>query len=526
MSQVRVRFCPSPTGDPHVGMVRTALFNWAFARHEQGTFVFRIEDTDQSRDSEESYQALLSSLRWLGLDWDEGPEVGGPCGPYRQSERTHIYSDVVDRLLAAGHLYRCFCSPADVEARYERAKQAAKDAAAAAKAAAIEVGAPDANAVYKKVWAEQAPVPGYDRHCRQLSESESQQRAASEEFVLRFRMPDREWAWHDLIRGEVSFDAKHVPDYAVVRPNGRPLYTLVNPVDDALMEVTHVLRGEDLLSSTPRQLAMYEALRDIGLISHATPQFGHLPYVMGEGNKKLSKRDPESSLNRYREEGFLPEGLLNYLALLGWSPGGDREFFSMSEMAQWFEIGNVNANPARFDIKKCRAINGDWIRAVTTDELTDRLVPQLQAAGLIQDPASEEETSLVREVVPLIQERMDTLAEAIPMVSFLFVDEEGFVVDPDDANSVLKSGAADVLAAALTALESLDDWSTDGIGECLRVALIDDLGLKPRVAFGAVRLAITGRRISPPLFESMELLGRARSMSRLRGLAAELPTPD
>ena len=291
-SDVRVRFCPSPTGNPHVGMARTALFNWAFARHHGGTFVFRIEDTDAERDSEDSYLMLLDSLRWLGLDWDEGPEVGGPYGPYRQSERMDIYADVARRLLESGHAYPCYCTAEELEAEREAARAAGR-------------------------------TQGYSGRCRHLT---PEQRAAFEaegrSAVTRFAMPDQEaFTWDDLVRGELSFAREHVPDYVIVRANGDPLYTLVNPVDDALMRITHVLRGEDLLSSTPRQLAMYAALADIGVGDGTTPRFGHLPYVMGEGNKKLSKRDPESALLMYREEGYLPEALLNYLALLGWSMG-------------------------------------------------------------------------------------------------------------------------------------------------------------------------------------------------------------
>ncbi len=286
-AQVRVRFCPSPTGTPHVGMVRTALFNWAYARHTGGTFVFRIEDTDAQRDSEESYLALLDALRWLGLDWDEGPEVGGPYGPYRQSQRSEIYHDVVAKLLEAGEAYYAFSTAEEVEARH--------------------------------VAAGRNPKLGYDNFDRQLTDS---QRAAflaeGRKPVVRLRMPDGDLAWDDMVRGTTGFAAGSVPDFALTRANGDPLYTLVNPCDDALMKITHVLRGEDLLPSTPRQLALYQALIRIG-VAERTPQFAHLPTVLGEGTKKLSKRDPQSNLFAHRDRGFIPEGLLNYLALLGWA---------------------------------------------------------------------------------------------------------------------------------------------------------------------------------------------------------------
>ncbi|MDD2819591.1 MAG: glutamate--tRNA ligase [Candidatus Nanopelagicales bacterium] len=485
MTDVRVRFCPSPTGNPHVGMVRTALFNWAFARHVGGTFVFRIEDTDSARDSEESYDALLDSLRWLGLTWDEGPEVGGPYGPYRQSQRLDIYADVAAKLLNGGFAYRCYCTAEELDAQRELAKKENR-------------------------------APGYEGTCRDLT---ADQRVAFETegrtSVVRFRMPDRDCTWNDLVRGEVTFGHEHVPDYVLVRGNGEPLYTLVNPVDDAMMRITHVLRGEDLLSSTPRQIALYEALAAIGVSDGTTPLFGHLPYVMGEGNRKLSKRDPESALLMYREEGYLPEALLNYLALLGWSMGDDQEFFSMEQMAAAFQIDRVSANPARFDLKKCTSINGDWIRSLSVDDLIARIVPRLADAGLVSNPPSVDQQAILNEAVPLIQERLENLKQAVGMLGFLLVQPDEFTLDEADAKAVLGEDADETLAAAISVLEQLPEWSTDAIHEALKSALVEGLGLKPKFAFGPVRVAITGRRISPPLFESMEILGREVSLARL-----------
>ena len=490
-SDIRVRFCPSPTGNPHVGMARTALFNWAFARHHGGTFVFRIEDTDAERDSEDSYLMLLDSLRWLGLDWDEGPEVGGDYGPYRQSERMDIYADVARRLVEAGHAYPCYCTAEELEAEREAARAAGR-------------------------------TQGYSGRCRHLTPGQREElQAQGRPAVIRFAMPDQEsFTWDDLVRGELSFAREHVPDYVIVRANGDPLYTLVNPVDDALMRITHVLRGEDLLSSTPRQLAMYAALADIGVGDGTTPRFGHLPYVMGEGNKKLSKRDPESALLMYREEGYLPEALLNYLALLGWSMGEDREFFSMPEMAEVFEISRVSPNPARFDLKKCTAINGDWIRSLTPEAFADRIVPYLQRAGLLADPPTDAQRAVLAAAVPLVQERMETLGQAVGMLGFLLVDPTDFAIDPEQ--SVADEDSQRVLAASIDALSSLGEWAAEPIERALRSALIEGLGLKPKVAFGAVRIAVTGRRVSPPLFESMEILGRDETMRRLG--AAALPS--
>ena len=325
MSEVRVRFCPSPTGTPHVGLVRTALFNWAQARHTGGKLIFRIEDTDAARDSEESYQAIIDSLTWLGLDWDEGVEKGGPHAPYRQSERMSIYADVLEKLKEAGFVYPAYSTAAEVE---ERHRSAGRD-----------------------------PKLGYDNFDRTLTEEQIAAFAAEgRQPVWRFRMPDTDWKWHDLVRGDIEFKASTQPDFVVARANGSPLYTLVNPVDDALMEITHVLRGEDLLPSTPRQLALYQALTEIGVAKH-TPEFGHLPFVMGEGNKKLSKRDPQSDLFHHRDNGIIPEGMLNYLALLGWSLSSEKDIFSMEELIEHFDVKDVLANPARFDQKKLEAIN-------------------------------------------------------------------------------------------------------------------------------------------------------------------------
>ncbi len=484
--KVRVRFCPSPTGNPHVGLARTALFNWAFARHVGGTFVFRIEDTDASRDTEESYDTLLEVMRWLGFSWDEGPEVGGAFAPYRQSRRYDIYADAAEKLVAGGRAYHCYCSQQELDERNERAKAERR-------------------------------TPGYDGHCRELSEAAvAAYVAEGRQPVVRFRMPDSTITFDDLVRGEITFGSEHVPDYVLVRANGHPLYTLVNPVDDALMEITHVLRGEDLLSSTPRQIALYDALAAVGVGNGTTPRFGHLPYVMGQGNKKLSKRDPESNLLAYRDKGFLPEGLLNYLALLGWSIAEDRDIFSMAEMVEAFTIERVNPNPARFDIKKCEAINAAHLRALPVDELSRRMAPYLQRAGVLGPKVTSEQQDLLDAAAPLVQERMTTLGEAVDMLGFLFVSEGAVRVDPDDAKKLLDADGRAIVLASYHALAELDEWDTASIEATLRTTLIDGLGLKPRNAFGPVRVAVTGRRISPPLFESMELLGREQSLARLR----------
>ncbi|GAB2923006.1 glutamate--tRNA ligase [Rhodococcus aerolatus] len=479
--RVRVRFCPSPTGTPHVGLVRTALFNWAFARHHGGDFVFRIEDTDAARDSEESYAALLDALRWLGLDWDEGPEVGGPHEPYRQSLRRPLHLDVVARLAEAGEAYESFSTPEEVEARH---RAAGRD-----------------------------PKLGYDNHDRDLTEAQKQAfRDAGRAPVLRLRMPEHDLTWHDLVRGETTFRAGTVPDPALTRGTGEPLYTLVNPVDDALMGITHVLRGEDLLSSTPRQLALHEALVRLG-VSTTVPEFGHLPFVMGEGNRKLSKRDPQADLFLHRDRGFLPEGLLNYLALLGWSLAADRDVFSLAEMVAAFDVADVVSNPARFDQKKADAINAEHVRMLAPDDFAARLRAHLVAHGAV--PADVDAT-LFDAAAALVQERIVVLSDAGPLLAFLFVAEDAFTVDEAAAAKNLGPDAREPLQAAVSALDAVADWTPPAIEEALRTALVDGLGLKPRKAFAPVRVAVTGSTISPPLYESLELLGRERTLARLR----------
>ena len=482
MSTVRVRFCPSPTGSPHVGLVRTALFNWAFARHHGGSIVFRMEDTDRERSTQESYDAILELWRWLGLDWDEGIEVGGPHGPYKQSERGDIYRDVLARLRESSYTYDCFCTNGEVDARRK---------------------------------ASGSKMQGYDGFCRDLSAG---QRSAFEGEgrapIVRFRMPDGSITWKDLVRGDITFETENVPDFALSRANGDPLYTLVNPVDDALMQITHVLRGEDLLSSTPRQLALFEALVELGF-AQEVPAYGHLPYVMGQGNKKLSKRDPEAHALAYREQGFLPEGLLNYLALLGWAISGDRDIFTLPKMVEKFEIADVNPNPARFDLKKAEAINVAQMRLLPIDAMTHRVLPFLKKAGVVSDPVSDADAQLLELAMPLIAERINKLVEAPDMLGFLFVDEAAFERNPDDVAKLLDETGRSVVQAAYDALSGLHEWSTAAIEDALRVALIEGMELKPRVAFGPVRVAITGSRVSPPLFESMELRGRERSLARL-----------
>lgn len=490
---VRVRFCPSPTGTPHVGLIRTCLFNWAYARHTGGTFVFRIEDTDAARDSEESYNQLVDSLRWLGMDWDEGVEVGGPHAPYRQSERMHIYADVAAKLLEAGYAYESFSTPEEVEARH---KAAGRD-----------------------------PKLGYDGYDRDLTEEQkAAYRAEGRQPVIRIRMPDEDVTFTDLVRGEITFKPGSIPDYVIVRGNGQPLYTLTNPVDDAMTEITHVLRGEDLLSSTPRQIVLFQALVELG-IAKTIPQYGHLPYVMGEGNKKLSKRDPESSLLLHRERGMIPEGLLNYLGLLGWSIAPDRDLFTRDELVAAFDIEDVNPNPARFDDKKALAINAEHIRMLDVNDLRDRLVPYLRDAGVLDvdsyEEADAETKRLLDAATPLVQTRIQVLGEAAKLMGFLFKGAEELEYD-ERAVGRLRDTAPAVLDAAIEAFAALDSFDMVSVKGAVDEKIVAGMEIKPRFAYGPLFVAMTGTNVSLPVVDSMSILGQEETLRRLRRFRATL----
>ncbi|MFM8523392.1 MAG: glutamate--tRNA ligase [Actinomycetota bacterium] len=477
--EVRTRFAPSPTGDLHVGNIRTALFGWAYARHTGGKLIFRIEDTDRERVTDEYIGRAIDTLKWLGLNWDEGPEVGGPFGPYLQSQRLDIYKHWAETFLKNGDAYNCYCTTEELESRREAQR-------------------------------EKNQAPGYDGKCREISSQDlDRYKGEGRKPVIRMRMPEGETRFVDLIRGEVVFEHKYVPDFVLMRADGSPLYTLAVAVDDVLMKITHVLRGEDLLSSTPRQIRVYQAM---GLTEAEFPEFAHLPFVMGTDNTKLSKRNGEVSIAWYREEGFLPEAICNYLALLGWSPGDDRENISMRELVELFTVERVNSSPARFDMKKLEAINGDKIRALSPESFLERALPFLLRENVIT--GSQQEVEQVAKALPIIQERIVKLREVIPMLGFLFKDSIEF--DLENKEKISEPDSQKVLQSALKSLAAINTWNRDEIETALRHSLLDELGLKPRLAFGPVRIAVTGSHISPPLFESMELLGRDRSLQRLR----------
>jgi glutamyl-tRNA synthetase len=472
MNAPRLRVAPSPTGDPHVGTAYMSLFNLAFVRRHGGRFVLRIEDTDRARFRADSEQQIYDTLHWLGLSWDEGPDIGGPYAPYRQSERLDTYRPFVDQLLADGHAYHCWCS-AERLAEMREAQRAQK-------------------------------VPtGYDRLC--LGKTAEQRRAlggAVDTPVVRMLVPDdAPLTFTDIIRGDVA--APRPDDQVILKADGFPTYHLAVVVDDHLMGITHVVRGEEWISSTPKHLLLYHWL------GFETPAFAHMPLLRNKDKSKISKRkNPAARLTWFVEEGYLPEALVNFLALLGYGQPGEQEIFSFAEFSASFEWGRVNTVGPVFDLDKLNWLNGHYIRALDDDEFARRLVAQAERAGIV-------DAGVVRAAAPLVKERVETLGQGVDMLRFLLVTEDEFAVDADAAAKQLGADGQAVLAAAVPVLEKLDDWTSESIETALKDALVDGLGRKPRHAFGPVRVAITGRTVSPPLFESMAVLGRERSLSRL-----------
>jgi glutamyl-tRNA synthetase len=476
-SDIRCRIAPSPTGELHVGNARTALFNWLFARHNGGTFILRVEDTDTARSTQEAIEILIASLHWLGLDWDEGVEVGGPHEPYRQMEGVERFGAVANQLLKEGRAYRCYCTPEELEDR---------------RRAALKAG----------------ETPGYDGRCRRLSDQEREtferERRPS---AVRFAMSGNDVTVHDLIRGATTFPGTAMEDFVILRSNGVPTYLLAAACDDVRMKMTHVIRGEDLMPSTPRQLELMQAL------GAPPPAYAHLPLIVGPDGQKLSKRFHAVAVERFREDGILPEALVNYLALLGWSKDAKTTFLSRDEMIEAFDIAHVSRNPAVFDLQKLAWMNGHYIRETPDVRLAAMIEESLRDEGVEADAAT------VAEALPLIKERIQTIAEAAPMLRFLFED-----VEPDEkARGMLGPERAEQLGQVIAALEELKDWKADDIHEALN-GVKERLSLSSKQAFQPVRAAITGTLVSPPLFESMELLGRERSMQRLHRAASAAAT--
>jgi glutamyl-tRNA synthetase len=472
----RVRFAPSPTGFLHVGGVRTALFNWLYARHERGAFVLRIEDTDETRHQPEAIEQIQRSLRWLGLDWDEGPAVGGPFAPYIQSERRPRHLAVAEDLVAAGAAYRCYCTPEELE----RERQAA-----------MAAGKP----------------PVYGGRCRNLTAA--QQAALEAEGrrpAIRFAVPEGETVVDDLVRGTTTFENGLLGDHVLLRANGVPTYNFSNPLDDHDQGITHVIRGDDLFPSTPRQILVLQAM------GAEPPRYGHLSTILGPDRKRLSKRHGATSVEEFRDAGYLPEAVVNYLALLGWSFDDARELFTREELVGLFSLDRVNASPAAFDFQKLEWMNGVYLRALSPDDFAARVLEYLREQG----SALADQPARVAQAAPLVQEKMTTMAQFEPLCRFLFGP---LAVEPEALQRLrADENAHTVLTRAEDVLSGVDPWDAPAIEESLR-QMADDLGLKPRAAFGAIRIALTGRTVSPGLFESAALLGRDETLARLAAAA-------
>lgn len=468
--EVKTRIEPSPSGSMHVGNARTALFNWLFARHHGGSFILRISDTDAKRVSEENYQAVLEDMRWLGLDWDEGPEVGGPAEPYRQSERFEIYAEWAKRFVDEGFAYLDYSTSEDVDEVRKRAQ--------------VEKRRPDYRAI-----AETRRDEGHPPSIR---------------FIV---PPDRTISFTDVVMGDVSTQMGHTPDFVILRSDGSPTYMLAVTVDDHLMGVTHVIRGQDLVASTPRQILLREAMGVTEL-----PRFAHLPLIVAEDGKPLSKRWGDVSVGAYRDHGYLPQAMVNYLALLGWSYDDRTNLFSVEELVERFSLERVGKNPATFDVEKLEWVNLNHIKQLSSEELTDHLVPFCVRDGLAADDPEGREK--LQAVAPLLVERLRRLDEAPPMVRFLFGRQE-----PDAKAKKALDGQGEYLGMVAERLEALEKWTTDSIEEALR-ELATERDLKPRRAFQPVRAAVTGTLVSPPLFESLTILGRSETTARLRAAAS------
>jgi glutamyl-tRNA synthetase len=471
---VRTRFAPAPSGSIHVGNARTALFSWLAARHHGGQFVLRVEDTDVSRVTEEAVHGLMESLRWLGIDWDEGPDVGGPYAPYRQSRRLDLYHEQAERLVSQSRAYPCYCTPEELEERRKTAQARGK-------------------------------APGYDGRCRSLTDRDRTAfEAEGRPFALRFAMPERDITVRDLVKGDVRFAAGSVKDFVILRSDGSPTFLLAVAVDDWLMQITHVIRGDDLLSAAPANLAVIEAL------GGRPPEYAHLPQVLGQDGKPLSKRHGSTSVEAFREQGILPEALMNYLALLGWSLDEKTTFLSRDELIGSFDLSRVSSNAAAFDPQKLEWMNNHYIQSLDDDDLAARCMRFLAEDGLLPDPL------VLRRAMAVVRERMKRLTDVTDLLRFLFTDD----VKPNEkAAELIAQAGSEYLGSAADALDRVDQWTKGPIEEALD-AVAKEAGLNRTKGWQPIRAAVTGSNVSPPLPESLELLGREATVARLRAAAA------
>lgn len=477
--EVRVRFAPSPTGYLHIGGARTALFNWLFARHHGGKFILRIEDTDVDRTVEDSFSQIMRSLKWLGLQWDEGPEVGGPVGPYFQSQRRHLYHEFAEKLLQQGKAYLCYCTPEELAARRTEALR-------------------------------QGRAPRYEGTCRHLTEAEKRRlESEGRRPAIRLRTPDEGvTVVHDLIHGDVSFENALIGDFVIVKSDGFPTYNFACVVDDALMGITHVIRADEHLSNTPKQLMIYQAL------GFKVPAFAHVPMILAPDRSKLSKRHGATSVEEFKEAGYLPEAIVNYLALLGWTPGDNQEVMSLEELVARFDLKDVSHNPAIYDVNKLTWINGHYIRELDVDYITRSLIPFLRKANYLEsDQPSDEEFVRLRKLVSVVRDRAKTLVEMVDALSYFFRNELEY--DEKGVKKFFsKPETVELLVDGMRVLSGLDTWTAASIEAAYR-QLIQKKGISSAALFHPTRLAISGRTIGPGLFDIMELLGKQQTLRRM-----------
>jgi glutamyl-tRNA synthetase len=479
-NQVRVRIAPSPTGYFHVGSARTALFNWLFARHHGGRFIVRVEDTDRTRYNAEAVPDMIASLRWLRLDFDEGPEVGGDYGPYYQSDRLELYHRYAEQLVNEGHAYRCFCSPERLAAVREQQLERKEDV-------------------------------GYDRHCRNLTAAQrAEYEAQGITPVIRLKVPlEGETSFHDVLYGTITVQNETLDDLVLLKSDGFPTYHLGVVVDDHRMEISHIMRGDEWLPSVPKHILLYNAF------GWEIPVFAHLPLILAPSGKgKLSKRHGGVEIRYFREEGYLPEAMVNYLARVGWSHDDKTEIFSQDELVRYFDLSGVNNSPARFSYERLESMNAYYIRQLAPDDLARRLVPFLRQEGF------EVEAADLVPIVPLIQERIKTLVEATGWIDFFFRDPTGLDASQLVAKKMTAAESCDALQQARDRLAALPDFEVETIDPALR-SLADELGLKVGQLLGIVRVAVSGKTVAPPLFETLSILGRERVLTRIdRGIEA------
>ncbi|HOB89161.1 MAG: glutamate--tRNA ligase [Bacillota bacterium] len=488
MSKVRVRFAPSPTGYLHIGGARTMLFNWLFARHHGGSLILRIEDTDVERSTDASTDAIIESIKWLGLDWDEGPIVGGEYGPYFQSERLDIYREYAERLLKSGHAYRCYCTPEELSEARE---------------AAMKAGKP----------------PGYTGRCRQLSlEMIRAYEAQGRKPALRFKVPEGETVVNDIVRGDVVFQNEHIDDFVILKSDGYPTYNFAVVIDDALMKITDVIRADEHLPNTPKQIMMYKAL------GFELPRFAHVSMILGKDKTKLSKRHGATSVTQYRDDGYLPEALINYLVLLGWAYDAEQQIFSREELIQKFTLDKVSKNPAIFDPDKLLWMNGHYIREQDNEVLVDLAIDHLRKAGLVSEEPSNEELSKVRAVVSILKERIRTMGDIVSQGDFFFTDE--FAVDDEAISKFLTRDYVPETFEALKArLEAASPFNRQAVEEVIR-GYAKEVGRKAGEVIHPLRVALTGRSVSPGIFEVMEILGKDACCRRIDSALKKLARLD